>query len=269
MPKTRISQAIDIIKESNIKGDHFGRNAFWVPVTKIGLMRIIGGPCHGYTSRNPSEAIVSSIMKAYNTNPNKHEELDRYYSEIMPYFKSVLLKPYKVGDRHLVVNSHTPGNQSIFCLISSRQPWEAPQTFIDNYIKARETLNPVLSLYFSSIYRYNQVQFATGEHDAISFKATETNLCHWIKTKTFPEGKERVSLSNGNHAGVHFIFEGDTNPQSLSTKIERLANKNQKKTVFGFFKRKINIPTVQPEEVLKLITDSFTPLLTKRKLREG
>lgn len=264
-----IDEAIKLIDDYGMKAG--GSQAAWVRVNKEkntrgeGCTYICTGPCHGETIGYSSDAIVSSLYRAYKE--QEESSLDDYYSEVMPYFESTLLRPFVKGDRHIVVDSHAPGNVTLMCLISSRQPWENKRV-IPAYQALRTKLNPFLALYASHYVKHTRrPSYFYGEHDAFSSHAKPENVSEFLKTGKFDKNKFISSFHKRSRRGVHTLFGAADKSTPFPKFIKRHSGASRDITRKGFLGRDIRIPCDITGELGDAVTKVFSEFLSDEEIK--
>jgi hypothetical protein len=150
---------------------------------------IIQSGCHGkmkYCNLN-TDVIISSLQPYDDFNIVGDSDCKAfattYWSEIMPYFNRVLIKPYEVGDKEIFLDPNHPGNYVVMAAIFSRQPWESPK-FISLYKKLRETLTPLFAV-LGCMYGVRSPHLRSGfnvDCDAFSHRANPNLIVDFSKT---------------------------------------------------------------------------------------
>jgi len=167
--------------------------------------------CHGFVigeGIEDKDAVISSLYNSYNQPKLTTEDLDQYYSEVMPYFNAYLLKDFELGDKVIAVNPNCAGNMAMMALIISRQPWEC-LNFLSVYIKARkEGYNPLMAVYLGQYTKYHPIMRGdlSSDHDVFNNYIDLNRLYKFIVTGK-PHIKNLKSFNQKSKEGVFSAFK--------------------------------------------------------------
>ena len=252
------------IKEStSFAEDNRTSMCTWMNVTE-NTYTPITGPCHATVGDGNTQLIVASIDRAF----NEYEEgkCDIFYTEVLPYFKDCLYEPYKMGDRYFIIDCKSPGNVALMCLIVSRQPWEH-SNFLEGYLKFRQTLNPMMSLYCAHYLKCGGQylgSFGNG-HDAFTSGVSMKALAQFSTGGGFIEENLTESFLEGTKRGVHTLFPCKSKDNSFLNDYGELKTKSVK----GFFKRNIQLSNNKEDIISNHFTLGLQKYITPEQIHEG
>ena len=197
-------------------------NSVYVPV-KVNYRapyynKVVHGGCHGSVinfTTSQKDAVLSTIHRAYRVPEPEHKDLDEYYEDFFSFMNHTLLRPFKKGDRNIWVDPNIAGNQAMFTLIGSRQPWE-DKTFMPAYKLAVRYFHPIVANWLAHHVKYTLFYrvVMTSDHDLFEEYLCTDRLVKAIKDP-FTMHSNGSSFNGKDKRGVVAIFRGGSRKHFL------------------------------------------------------